>query len=236
MKRVLAAALGAAVLLGVTGSGTAHEGEHAIVPVVAFGELAPTPLAPRENVEYVGGDNGFTGGHVAIESGRLYLGSYGNGMRIYDISNPADPTFLGKYTPGLRADTPPDAAVLDGRHIAVLNGTRRTHAALPPDARTDRTEFLDVTDPASPKVLWTFGPDQIDGESHNGYIVDERRIYLPSGGIGAQGLRIYDLRPLLAKRPAAPRNVFRGDPAELWTRSPYRGDKPVGAPFTHTHD
>jgi hypothetical protein len=237
MRRSIGATLAAgAVLFGIVGAGGAHEGSHAIVPIVAWGELAPSPLAPHENVEYVGGDNGFTGGHVAIESGRLYLGSYGNGMRIYDISNPTDPTLLGKYTPGLRADAPPDAAVFDGRHIAVLNGTRRTHGALPPDARTDRTEFLDVTDPANPKVLWTFGPDQVDGESHNGDIVDARRLYLPSGGVGAQGLRIYDLNPLLGTPQGAPANIFRGNPAALWEASPYRGAKPVGAPFTHTHD
>jgi hypothetical protein len=236
MKRGFGAVLAVAGLLGVAGSGVAHEGEHAIVPVVAFGELPPTPLAPRENVEYVGGDNGFTGGHVAVEADRLYLGSYGNGMRIYDVSNPADPTFLGKYTPGLRADAPPDAAVFDGRHIAVLNGTRRTHSALPPDARTDRTEFLDVTDPANPRLLWTFGPDQVDGESHNGDIVDARRLYLPSGGVGAQGLRIYDLSPLVGTPNGAPVNVFRGNPTTLWEASPYRAGRPVGAAFTHTHD
>lgn len=233
---LVAAALAAAALLALAGTGSAHEGAHAVVPVVAFGALPPTPLAPRENVEYVGGDNGFTGGHVVVEGDRLYLGSYGNGLRIYDVSDPAAPAFLGKYTPGLRADAPPDAAVFDGRHIAVLNGTRRTHGSLPPDARTDRTEFLDVTDPASPKVLWTFGPDQVDGESHNGDIVDERRLYLPSGGVGVQGLRIYDLSPLTGMPTGAPRNVFRGDPAALWESSPYRAGKPVGAPFTHTHD
>jgi hypothetical protein len=238
MKRLLGAAVAATVvLLGVTGAGTAHEGlQHAVVPIFAFGELAPTPLAPHENVEYVGGDNGFTGGHVAVESGRLYLGSYGNGMRIYDVSDPADPVFLGKWTPGLRADAPPDATVMDGRHIAVLNGTSRTHGALPPDARTDRTEFLDVTDPANPKLLWTFGPDQVDGESHNGDIVDARRLWLPSGGRGAQGLRIYDLNPLVGTPQGAPANIFRGNPTALWEVSPFRGAKPVGAAFTHTHD
>jgi hypothetical protein len=237
MKRCLGAVLGGVVLvLGVVGAGGAHEGSHAIVPIVAFGELPPTALAPRENVEYVGGDNGFTGGHVAVESGRLYLGSYGNGMRVYDVSSPADPVLLGKWTPGLRADAPPDAAVIGGRHIAVLNGTRRTHGALPPDARTDRTEFLDMTDPASPKLLWTFGPDQVDGESHNGDIVDARRLWLPSGGVGAQGLRIYDLSPLVGTPAGAPANVFRGNPTALWEASPFRNGKPVGAPFTHTHD
>ena len=228
----------AALLVMLTGAGaaSAHEGEHAIVPVAALGQLPPTALAPRENVEYVGGHNGFTGGHVVVEGNRLYLGSYGNGLRIYDVSNPAEPAFLGAYAPGLRADAPPDAAVFDGRHIAVLNGTRRTHSALPPDARTDRTEFLDVTDPATPKLLWTFGPDQVDGESHNGDIVDARRLYFPSGGVGAQGLRIYDLNPLLGMPAGAPANVFRGNPLTLWESSPYRNGRPVGAPFTHTHD
>jgi hypothetical protein len=197
------------------------------------------PLGIGENVRYVGGDNGFTGGHVAIEGNRMYLGSYGRGMHIYDVSRPAQPRRIGQYVPGgVRADAPPDAARFGRRHIAVLNGTRRTstHSATPPEARTDRTEFLDVTDPARPRLLWTFGPDQVDGESHNGDIVDVRRRYFPSGGTGGQGLRIYDLQPLLERRPGAPRNLFRGDPGKLWEASPYRGDKPVGAPFTHTHD
>ncbi|MGH2946019.1 MAG: LVIVD repeat-containing protein [Solirubrobacteraceae bacterium] len=212
--------------------------EHGQLTFATTDPLA-APLGLGENVSYVSGDNGFTGGHVVVEGDRLYLGSYGRGMHIYDISEPASPRRIGQYVPGgVRADAPPDAAVFGRRHIAVLNGTRRTstHSAVPGDARTDRTEFLDVTDPANPELLWTFGPDQVDGESHNGDIVDRRRTYFPSGGVGAQGLRIYDLQPLLGKRPDAPRNLFRGDPAKLWEASPYRGDKPVGAPFTHTHD
>ena len=216
-----------------------NSGEHAQTGFNVFSDPLAAPLGIGENVSYVGGDNGFTGGHVAIQGNRLYLGSYGRGMHIYDISTAGRPKRIGEYIPGgPRADAPPDAAVFGKRHVAVLNGTRRTstHGATPPDARTDRTEFLDVTDPAKPRLLWTFGPDQVDGESHNGDIVDKRRLYFPSGGVGAQGLRIYDLSPLLGKRPAAPRNLFRGDPAKLWEASPYRGGKPVGAPFTHTHD
>ena len=215
-----------------------HAGSHAKANSTVFTAPLAAPLGLGENATYVSGDNGFTGGHVAIQGDRLYLGSYGRGMHIYDISEPATPRRIGEYVPGgPRADAPPDAAVFGRRHIAVLNGTRRTHNSLPSQARTDRTEFLDVTDPARPKLLWTFGPDQVDGESHNGDIVDKRRLYLPSGGSGAQGLRIYDLNPLLGKNgAAAPANLFRGDPAKLWEASPYRGTKPVGAPFTHTHD
>jgi hypothetical protein len=236
----LAGAAAAALLLGICAlPAAAHDpGEHGQTDAPLASLTIPS-LGISENVSYVGGDNGFTGGHVVVQGERLYLGSYGRGMHIYDISSPGDPRRIGQYVPGgARADAPPDAAVFGDRHIAVLNGTRRTstHSAVPGDARTDRTEFLDVTDPANPRLLWTFGPDQVDGESHNGDIVDKRRTYFPSGGVGAQGLRIYDLRPLLGRRPAAPRNLFRGDPAQMWANSPYRGDKPVGAPFTHTHD
>jgi hypothetical protein len=238
--RLAGMAAGAALICAVAVPAAAHEsdGEHATT-TAPLADLTVPGLGLGENVSYVGGDYGFTGGHVVVEGDRLYLGSYGRGMHIYDISRPAEPRRIGQYVPGgARADAPPDAAMFGKRHIAVLNGTRRTstHSAVPGDARTDRTEFLDVTDAANPVLLHTFGPDQVDGESHNGDIVDKRRLYLPSGGNAGQGLRIYDLQPLLGKQPAAPRNVFRGDPGELWAKSPYRGTKPVGAAFTHTHD
>lgn len=220
----------------------AHDGGLDLSHAQVFAPFAPAPFAttpadPALAVEHVAGDSGFTGGHVAAQGERLYLGSYGRGMHIYDISEPTAPVRIGQYIPGgLRADAPPDAATFDGRELAVLNGTSRTHGSLPPDARTDRTEFLDVTDASNPRLLWTFGPDQVNGESHNGDIVDARRTYFPSGGRGDQGLRIYDLNPLLGETPAAPANLFRGNPGKLWEASPYRGDKPVGAAFTHTHD
>ena len=228
--------LAAAAVASLAVPAAAHDGGHAQVPMSSWTGTLAAPLPLPENAEYVTGDNGRPGGHVAVEGDRLYAGNYGLGMSIYDISTPSQPTRIGEYMPGVRADAPPDAAVFDGRHIAVLNGTRRTHGSLPGQARTDRTEFLDVTDPADPKLLWTFGPDQVDGESHNGDIVDSRRIYLPSGGVGAQGLRIYRLDPLLGETPAAPENIFRGNPVALWERSPYRAGKEIGAPFTHTHD
>lgn len=243
MRRItLFSALIAAML--APAAAQAHDTGADFSHAAVFAPLTPLALAAEPGysdggVEHVVGHHGFTGGHVAIEGDRLYVGSYGAGMRIFDISDPAAPKPIGQYTPGLRADAPPDAAVFDGREIAVLNGTARTHSRPEPQlsgTRTDRTEFLDVTDPANPELLWTFGPDQVDGESHNGDIVDARRLYLPSGGRGAQGLRIYDLDPLLGETPAAPANLFRGNPTTLWESSPYRGDKPVGPAYTHTHD
>jgi len=191
-------------------------------------EPLPPLAADLLDVEYVTGDNGLPGGHIAIEGDRLYLGSYGLGMRIYDIKDPSAPALIGQYMPGARFDAVPDAAVWEGRHIAVLNGTKRAE-------RTDRAEFLDVTDAANPKLLWTFeGPDH--GESHNGDIVDKRKLWLPSGAKGRGGLRIYDMRPLLLPEPKAPDEVFAGNPVTMWRASPYRRGRDVGPAFTHTHD
>ena len=229
--------LGALLLLGVAVAPLGAHAEDLHSGDLAHGNHNPPgntsvayPLA--DGVRHVGGDNTSTGGHSVVEGDRLYVGAYGLGMRIFDVSEPEEPRFIGSYLPGVRADAVPDAAVFDGRHIATLNGTRRVSST---DLRTDRSEFLDVTDPADPKVLWTFvGP--ADGEAHNGDIVDERRTWFASGGAGVNGLRIYDLAPLLAETPSAPEVLFRGNPGQLWADSPYRQGREVGAPFTHTHD
>jgi hypothetical protein len=227
---LLALAVGLAPILAATVGARTNLDNDAHATHNVPGVKLAYPLA--DNVRHVGGDNDMSGGHVVVQGNRLYVGAYGVGFRIFDISDRKSPREIGGYLPGGRADAPPDAAVFDGRHIAVLNGTRRVTVT---DARTDRTEFLDVTNPASPRVLWTFvGP--ADGESHNGDIADARRIWMPSGGSGAQGLRIYDLNPLLGSTPAAPANLFRGNPGDLWASSPYRNGRAIGQPFTHTHD
>jgi hypothetical protein len=229
--------LGSLLLVGAALVPSAAQGEDSLEHDLAHGNHNPPgntsvvyPLA--SGVRHVGGDNTLTGGHSVVEGNRLYVGAYGLGMRIFDISEPQSPRLTGSYLPGVRADAVPDAAVFDGRHIATLNGTRRVTAT---DLRTDRTEFLDVSDPAEPKVLYTFvGP--ADGEAHNGDIVDQRRTWFASGGSGVNGLRIYDLNPLLEATPKAPTNLFRGDPGALWAASPHRNGRPVGPAFTHTHD
>ncbi|HVM28275.1 MAG TPA: hypothetical protein VM433_11490 [Mycobacteriales bacterium] len=212
----------------------------ATVPVIATAQASPAVVA--ENVRHVATVPGATGGHSVIEGNRLYVGSYGTGMRMFDITNPSAPKALGDWRPatgsggftpsssdpGARADAVPDAAVWDGRHIVSLGGTSRA-------ASTTQTEFLDWTDPADPKLLWRFR-GAADGEAHNGDIVDARKLFFSSGGSGENGLRIYDMRPLLGETPAAPELVGRFNPVNLWRDSPHRGDKALGAPFTHTHD
>ena len=201
---------------------------------------AATAASQSGPVEHVTNSPSSTGGHVVIEGNRLYMGMDGAGLRIFDITKPDAPAEIGRWTPPEAmapnpvADGPPDAAVFDGRHIAVVNGTDRGTGGLPAGT-TDNAYFLDTTDPANPELLWHFSGSE-DGESHNGDIVDSRRIWLPSGGSGENGLRIYDLQPLLQSPPAAPAAIFRGDPTQMWEASPHRGDREVGPGFVGTHD
>jgi hypothetical protein len=203
-----------------------------------------TQVAVQDNVRHIAHVPGSTGGHVAVEGNRLYVGAYGLGMTIFDVSNPAAPTKIGEYKPvlggqagftpttadpGLRADTVPDAAVFDGRHIATLSGTGRA-------AGSQQTEFLDVTNPAAPVLLHRFSGG--GGEAHNGDIVDSRRLFLPSGGRGDSLVRIYDLNPLLQSPPAAPARLFNGNINTMWLNSPYRLalGRQAGLNPSHIHD
>jgi hypothetical protein len=221
----------------------------------------------KSNVARVGGAQASSGGHIVFEGNRLYMGTYGAGFRIFDISDPVKPTLIGRYEPGTpRADAVPDAVVFGGQQFAVLNGSRRLQHRPPLPTEllaTDRSEFLDVTNPANPVLLHTF-IGQPDGEAHNGDIYDAKRLWLPSGGTADNGLRIYNLQPLLDNPPDLPGTTcddgvgagcnandpvrlfpsgpcrtdpnIRCDPVTLWETSPYRQGRPVGEPFQHTHD
>jgi hypothetical protein len=261
-------ALVAATLAPTTAS--AQDSSHAMKARMST-LVAPTIAGlpgVNENVGFVGGSNDFTGGHSVIQGDRLYVGAYGIGMRIFDLSqNPADPPEIGRITgDGARADVPPDAIDVGGRNFAVQNGTSRAsgHNRI----TTIRTEWYDTTDPANPVMLSTF-LGSADGESHNGDIADKRRIWIPSGGSGSNGLRAYDITPTIDTpasqctpgshtsddagrggnpNPCAPQKLYgsiaptaedpigQGNPVLLWEQSPYRKGRPVGAPFTHTHD
>lgn len=134
------------------------------IPLVALAQADPVGLV-AEDVSYVTTVPGATGGHSVIQDDRLYVGAYGAGMRLFDITDPRAPEPIGQFIPGpqpgapdndlgVRADAVPDAAVLTDdagvqRHIVTLNGTGRT-------AGSQQTEFLDWTDPAKPEVLFRF--------------------------------------------------------------------------------
>ena len=256
-----AAALAAATVVpgAATSSDPGPREETETALAAAETATAPTAVAPAApavapaakeppTLTRIGNHPGSTGGHVSREGNRLYVGAYGIGFRIFSLADPANPELLGEYTAWeadnkhARADAVPDATVLGGRHIVAFGGTRRLTQT---NQRTDVAEFVDVTDPARPVLLARFeGPD--DGESHNSDIVDKRALWLPTGGanradadgnvVAKNGLRIYDLRPLVAKKAGPPKLIGRWDPVELWEKSPHRRGREVGPVFTHSHD
>ena len=228
-----------------------------LAATLVVGLLPASPASAdvrRSNFRRVGGVQSSTGGHIVFEQDRLYMGTYGTGFRVFDISTPTAPRLIGRYEPGTpRADAVPDAAFWDGRHIAVLGGTSRVSGSVP-QLTTVRTEIVDMTNPATPQLLHAYVAGQ-DGESHNVDFHDGRRLMFSSGGSGDNGLRIYNVQPVLENPPdpngANPANdpirlwppdscrtdaaVFC-DPKTLWENSPFRQGRPVGAAFTHTHD
>ena len=222
------------------------------VPSGGAEEQAAAADVVKENVVRVGGVNDSSGGHVVFEGNRLYMGTYGTGFRIFDISNPTQPEVIGEFQPGTpRADAVPDAIRYDGKEFVIFGGTSRVSGAIPP-LTTIRTEFFDATDPSNPVEIHEYVGNP-DGEAHNGDIFEEELLWLPSGLGGDNGLRIYDIQPLLdnptdptpANDPVRlwPPDSCRNDanvlcdPTTLWEQSPYRQGRPVGpSPYTHTHD
>ena len=195
--------------------------------VAGLAPVQATPMAPQENVRHVENLPGTTGGHVVIQGNRLYMGNYGIGMSIYDISDPSNPVQIGQYRPaGLRADANPDASSWDGREIAVLSGDRVTGV-------TDLSDFLDVTDAANPRLLYTVSGSQ-GGSAHTGDIVDARKLWLPNN---PSGFPIYDVSPVLQEPPQAPVLLSNATLRTLWLNSPYRRGRAVGpAPAGGYHD
>ncbi|HEX9891303.1 MAG TPA: hypothetical protein VGB28_04520, partial [Actinomycetota bacterium] len=83
----------------------------------------------------------------------------------------------------------------------------------------------------APTVLHTITSAQ-SGSAHNVDIVDERMLYLPSGG----GFRIFDINPVVQTPPAAPTLITNASLQTLWQNSPFREGRTLGPGFTHIHD
>ena len=215
-RGIVTAATAALATIALVQTATAHppEGEHGQTASTVFTGSLSVPLA-AENASYVSGDNGFTGGHVTVQGNRLYLGSYGRGMHIYDISEPGSPRRIGAVHAGRRARgraagrrgirRPPHRGA--ERHAAHVDAQRgagrrahRPHGVPRRDRPREPAGALDVR----PRP----GGRRVAQRRHR----RQRRTYFPSGGAGAQGLRIYDMRPLLGAQPGRRATSSAGTP------------------------
>src|SRR5687768_2719798 len=89
VRALVRAALALALLsLFLAAPAQAHDGdEHSDHNTPGNPIALPLTSAALEHIY----NSPFTGGHVAREGDRLYVGAYGGGMRIFDISEPAAP-------------------------------------------------------------------------------------------------------------------------------------------------
>jgi hypothetical protein len=92
------------------------------------------------NIEHIGHIPVPSATGIETQGNFLYAGVMDEGMRIYDISNPASPTETGRVVaPGYQNDV-----AVDGKTALIAND--------PPDA-VPGFEIVDISDPAKPKIV-----------------------------------------------------------------------------------
>ena len=118
----------------------------------------------------------------------MYVAHWDYGVRLVDLSDPANPTELGSYaepapTTFLTTHTvKPHPTLIDGRHITVATA----QCAYTPDAPC-YVRILDTTDPAKPVQVgtWTL-PEAVHGNTYTTEIFDlaDGRVVVPWGHAG----------------------------------------------------
>ena len=115
---------------------------------IVLPDLSPLPevvktLVPVGRLEFGGGND------LALRDQYAYVASFGEGSRIVDLSDPANPREVG-LVPCNGKDL--DVTDLpDGRRIMTISSQNAD--ACPDAASTGGIRLVDVTDPANPKVL-----------------------------------------------------------------------------------
>jgi hypothetical protein len=124
----------------------------------------------------------------------MYVAHWDEGVRLVDISDPADPVELGAYTDPAPTSfltihtVKPHPTLIDGRHITVATA----QCAYTPDAPC-HVRILDTTDPTRPTQVgtWTL-PEEVHGNVYTTEIFDLADGYLVQPW-GHAGLWVLDL-------------------------------------------
>jgi hypothetical protein len=170
--------------------------------VDTLGAPAPAPLTGEgENLELVAnlpidpGSQGIAASDLELNGNYAFVGSYGEGVVIADISDPRHPRRVGKFNcPGGQNDIQlsPDARYLA---LAIETTSNKCH---PGD---EGTAILDVSDPANPIEISWIGQDILVDGSHNNTL-DWPYLYVDQYINTYSKLEIFDLR-----NPAKPKKV-----------------------------
>ena len=134
-------------------------------------QMAPPDAHPLrgtgENLQLVAnvpidpGTQGNAASDLELHGNHAFVGSYGEGVVIVDISNPLQPKRVGKFDcPGGQNDIQLSP---DGRYLALAIETT-ANKCHPGD---EGTAILDVSDPTRPMEIAWIGQDELPDGSHN---------------------------------------------------------------------
>jgi hypothetical protein len=201
------------IMLLVVGTVQAH-GPVGLGTVTISTELEV--YSQSSNMEHIGHIPVPTATGIETQGNFLYVGIIDEGMRIYDISNPASPVETGRYMgPGYQNDVavdgkiallatdPPDASpgfdIIDisDKYNPVLVGEyrdRRAHAitlvgklAFPSGNRN--MDIIDISNPQSPKIIGTF---KANATIHDVHVLGNRAYLALGSGHAMQVVDISD--------------------------------------------
>ena len=147
------------------------------------------------NVPLEGGPDGVAASDLELHGDHAFVGSYGEGMVVIDISDPAKPRRVGKFNcPGGQNDIQISP---DGKTVAMAIDTTRNKCH-PGD---EGTSIIDVSDPANPREVAYIDRKELPEGSHNNTL-DWPYLYVNQYDTAYSQLEIFDL-----STPSAPKKV-----------------------------
>jgi hypothetical protein len=147
------------------------------------------------NVPMEGGSSGVAASDLELHGNYAFVGSYGEGMVVVDISDPTKPKRAGKFNcPGGQNDIQLSP---DGKWVAMAIETRN-NGCHPQD---EGTSILDVSDPTKPREVAFINRQELPSGSHNNTL-DWPYLYVNQYVTSYSQLEIFDL-----STPSAPKKV-----------------------------
>jgi hypothetical protein len=171
-------------------------------PAAAQDALEPHPLTGEgsnfeivANVPMEGGSSEVAASDIELHGDYAFVGSYGEGMVVVDISNPLQPRRVGKFDcPGGQNDIQLSP---DGKIVAMAIDTTANEC----HPNDEGTVILDVSDPAKPKEIAYIDKKELPRGSHNNTL-DWPYLYVDQYSTAYSQLEIFDL-----STPSVPRKV-----------------------------
>ena len=203
LSRFVLAAVAAVLSMAVAAPASAFESKRADrLSVDKLGAVDPQPLTGEgENLELIAnvpidpGSQGIAASDLELHGNYAFIGSYGEGVVIVDISDPRNPRRVGKFScPGGQNDIQLSP---DGRYLALAVETT-ANKCHPND---EGTAILDVSDRANPREVAWIGQDKLVDGSHNNTL-DWPHLYVNQYTNTYSKLEIFDL-----SNPTSPKKI-----------------------------